>query len=133
MARQELNNLESALTFRTKLNANFADLYDNKAQISHASSTSAYGLGSSNLFGHVKITPNNGLNINDGTVSMSLATTSKAGAVQLNDNLTSSSNTMALTAKQGKILKDSMVVTYSGTTNPDNSLGKNGDLYIKIA
>lgn len=133
MARQELNNLESALTFRTKLNANFADLYDNKAQISHASSTSAYGLGSSNLFGHVKITPNNGLNINDGTVSMSLATTSKAGAVQLNDNLTSSSNTMALTAKQGKILKDSMVVTYSGTTTPDNSLGKNGDLYIKIA
>lgn len=133
MARQELNNLESALTFRTKLNANFADLYDNKAQISHASSTSAYGLGSSNLFGHVKIIPNNGLNINDGTVSMSLATTSKAGAVQLNDNLTSSSNTMALTAKQGKILKDSMVATYSGTTNPDNSLGKNGDLYIKIA
>ena len=133
MARQELNNLESALTFRTKLNANFADLYDNKAQISHASSTSAYGLGSSNLFGHVKITPNNGLDINDGTVSMSLATTSKAGAVQLNDNLTSNSNTMALTAKQGKILKDSMVVTYSGTSNPDNSLGKNGDLYIKIA
>lgn len=133
MARQELNNLESALTFRTKLNANFADLYDNKAQISHASSTSAYGLGSSNLFGHVKIIPNNGLNINDGTVSMSLATTSKAGAVQLNDNLTSSSNTMALTAKQGKILKDSMVATYSGTATPDNSLGKNGDLYIRIA
>lgn len=133
MARQQLNNLESALTFRTKLNSNFTDLYDNKAQISHASSTSAYGLGSSSLFGHVKVTPSNGLNINNGTVSMSLATTSAAGAVQLNDTLTSNSNTMALTARQGKNLKDTMVTTYSGTTTPDNSLGKNGDLYIKTA
>ncbi len=133
MARQQLNNLESALTFRTKLNSNFTDLYDNKAQISHASSTSSYGLGSSSLFGHVKVTPSNGLNINNGTVSMSLATTSAAGAVQLNDTLTSNSNTMALTARQGKVLKDTMVVTYSGTTTPDNSLGKNGDLYIKTA
>ena len=53
MAQQQLNNQESAFTFRTKLNANFSDLYANKAQISHASATSTYGLGTTSLFGHV--------------------------------------------------------------------------------
>lgn len=133
MAQQILNNQESAYTFRTKLNANFYDLYQNKAQISHASSTSTYGLGTNSVFGHVKVTPANGLNISNGTISMGVASTSNVGAVQLNDNLTSTSTTMALTANQGKILKDSMIVAYSGTSVPDNSLGKDGDIYIKTA
>lgn len=131
MAQQQLNNQESAFTFRTKLNANFSDLYSNKAQISHASSTNTYGLGTTSLFGHVKVTNGNGLNIASGTITMNAASTTSSGAVQLNDNLTSTSTTMALTAAQGKILKDSAIIAYYGTGVPDNSLGKNGDIYIK--
>lgn len=131
MAQQQLNNQESAYTFRTKLNANFSDLYLNKAQSSHASATSAYGLGTTSLFGHVRVTAANGLTISGGTISLNSASTSAPGAVQLNDTLTSTSTTTALTANQGKVLKDTMVVTYSGTGAPDNSLGKNGDIYIK--
>lgn len=133
MAQQQLNNQESAFTFRTKLNANFSDLYANKAQISHASATSTYGLGTTSLFGHVRVSSTNGLTISGGTVSLNLASTSAPGAVQLNDTLTSTSTTMALTANQGKVLKDSMVVVYTGTGEPDNSLGKDGDIYIKTA
>lgn len=133
MAQQQLNNLESAYTFRTKLNANFTDLYTNKSQISHASGTSTYGLGTTSLFGHVRVSAANGLSINGGTISMNLASTTAPGAVQLNDTLTSTSSTTALTAKQGKVLKDTMIVAYSGTTVPDNALGKNGDIYVKTA
>ena len=125
MAQQQLNNLESAYTFRTKLNANFTDLYTNKSQISHASGTSTYGLGTTSLFGHVRVSAANGLSINGGTISMNLASTTAPGA--------STSSTTALTAKQGKVLKDTMIVAYSGTTVPDNALGKNGDIYVKTA
>lgn len=42
------------------------------------------------------------------THAIETATTTRAGIVQLNDNLTSTSNTQALTANQGKVLKDEL-------------------------
>lgn len=133
MAQQTLNNQESAAIFRSKLNANFTDLYQNKAQISHASSTNTYGLGTTSLYGHVRVQAANGLSINSGTITMGAASTSMPGAVQLNNTLTSTSTTTALTAAQGKILKDSMPVVYFGASVPASSLGKDGDIYIKTA
>lgn len=42
------------------------------------------------------------------THAIETATTTRSGIVQLNDNLTSTSNTLALTANQGKVLKDEL-------------------------
>lgn len=42
------------------------------------------------------------------THAIETATTTRAGIVQLNDNLTSTSNTQALTANQGKVLKEQL-------------------------
>lgn len=107
MAKQIIENLESASVVRSKINSNFTDLYDNKAPLSHTSSSgSTYGVATSTLFGHVRVTSGNGLNLVAGTISMTSASTTTKGTVQLNDTLESTSDTMALTASQGKTLKD---------------------------
>lgn len=114
MARQTIENLESAAVVRNKINTNFSDLYDNKANINHSSTTYNYGAASSTLFGHVKITVANGLSINDGVLSMAAASTTTAGGVRLNNTLTSTSTSQALTAAQGKALNDSITSLTSG-------------------
>ena len=131
MAQQTLNNLESAQIFRTKANQNFTELHTEKAPINHSSGSMEYGIASASMYGHIKITPANGLVINDGVLSINSASTSVAGTVQLVDNLTTNDATKALTAAQGKILKDTAVVTHYGTTVPSAGLGKNGDIYFK--
>lgn len=119
MAKQTINNLESAATVRTKINSNFTELYSQKADVNHAYTDSSYGAASNELFGHVKINVANGLNVSDGVVSLSLATTTNAGAVQLADSLTSDDPTKALSAAQGKILSESL------TSLDDNTPPKN--------
>ena len=108
MAKQVIENLESAATVRGKINSNFDDLYANKAPNSHSSANATYGIGTNSLFGHVKVTNGNGLSISDGTISMAVGSTSAAGALQLNNTLTSTSTAQALTAAQGKALNDSI-------------------------
>lgn len=119
MAKQIINNLESAATVRSKINGNFTELYDQKADKNHAYTDSSYGAASNELFGHVKIKIANGLNVSDGIVSLALATTTSAGAVQLADSLTSNDSTKALSAAQGKILNDNL------TSLDDNTPPKN--------
>ena len=119
MAKQIINNLESAATVRNKINGNFTELYDQKADKNHAYTDSSYGAASNELFGHVKIKIANGLNVSDGVVSLALATTTSAGAVQLADSLTSNDPTKALSAAQGKILNDNL------TSLDDNTPPKN--------
>lgn len=119
MAKQIINNLESAATVRSKINGNFTELYDQKADKNHAYTDSSYGAASNELFGHVKIKIANGLNVSDGVVSLALATTTSAGAVQLADSLTSNDPTKALSAAQGKILNDNL------TSLDDNTPPKN--------
>jgi len=114
MAQQTINNLESAATVRSKLNSNFTDLYNNKCATSHASVNTTYGVATGSVYGHVKVTAANGLTLNSGTISMNAASTSQIGTVQLNDTLTSTSTTQALTAKQGKLLNDSISSLSSG-------------------
>ena len=96
MARQVIENLESAANVRAKINSNFEDLYTNKTPIAHASSSSIYGVGTNAVFGHVKVTAGNGLSISNGTIAMAAGSTSAAGAVQLNDTLSSTSTAQAL-------------------------------------
>lgn len=119
MAKQTINNLESAATVRSKINSNFTELYNQKADVNHSFTDSSYGAASNELYGHVKINVANGLNVNDGIVSLSLATTTSPGAVQLADSLTSDDPTKALSAAQGKVLSESL------TSLDDNTPPKN--------
>lgn len=67
--------------------------------------------------GGVKIGSN--INISSGTISVLTATTGRYGVVQLNNTLTSTSSTSALTAAQGKTLKDLI----DGLTSDFDGLG----------
>ena len=51
------------------------------APVSHAAADTSYGAGSNTQFGHVKVTPGNGLAIAGGVVNMGAASGSAAGAV----------------------------------------------------
>ena len=51
------------------------------------------------------------------THAIETATTTRAGIVQLNDNLTSTSNTQALTANQGKLLKEQIDTLRNSSNN----------------
>lgn len=55
------------------------------APISHASVDATYGVATSTNYGHVKVTAGNGLVLNNGTISMSTASTSTAGAMSVTD------------------------------------------------
>ena len=66
MAQQTLNNGISASVFRQILNENFSDLYNNTPTKNHASATTDFGVATTNVFGHIKVTTGNGLNLNNG-------------------------------------------------------------------
>lgn len=123
MAQQTLNNGMAGLAFRTALNANFTDLYTNKADKSHASSTTDYGVGSTSNFGHVKVTSGSGLGINNGVISLSAATTAEAGA--------GSSNAKVMTPAKVKdaviaysVISDGNIILKVGGTQPATQSGK---------
>lgn len=133
MTKQVLNNGISGAIFRQILNENFTDLYNNKSDKNHASSTTDFGVASTTFFGHIKVTNGNGLNISNGVLSMNAASTSQAGTVQLVNNATTNDATKAATAAALKGVKDAAINTYTGTSNPGAELGKDGDIYIKTA
>lgn len=132
MAQQQINNGESAALVRQKLNANFDELYNDKASVNHASSSTSYGVGSTSNYGHVKVTNANGLNITNGAISMAKASTSAIGAVQLSSAYNVEDNTKAATAGALYNLSNATIKTFSGKGSPSASLGKVGDIYIEI-
>ena len=132
MAQKIINNGDPASAVRKSINDNFTELYGNNVPKNHASTDTTYGVGSATSFGHVKVQSGNGLNINGGVISMAAASTSSPGAVALVDNATTNDKTKAATAAALKGLADSVVKVYWGTDDPPASLGKNGDIYIKI-
>lgn len=132
MAQQQINNGESAALVRQKLNDNFQELYTGRVPTNHASSTQAYGVGTTTNYGHVKVTNANGLSVANGVVSMAKASTSAVGAVQLSSTYNTEDNTKAAT--QGALfnLNNSVVKTFVGQGAPALDLGKVGDIYIEI-
>ncbi len=125
-----INNGETALDIRTKMNENFTDLYENKAQKNHSSTTSDYGAASTSNFGHVKVGTN--INATSGTISINDASTTQKGVVQLTSSLTDNSEAKAATAAAVKKLKDEALVVLNGTDEPLDTLGADGNLYIQI-
>lgn len=133
-----LNNNDYASDFRQKINDNFADLFKNNVPTNHASQTDEYGLGTNNIYGHLKVQSTNGLGVQTGTITMSQATTNTFGTVKLASTSSSTSTTDVVTSK---VLNDAMrgqtnvPRIYYGTTNPNdttNTIGsKDGDIYVK--
>ncbi len=132
MAQKVINNGDPASTVRKSINDNFTELYGNNVPTNHASANTTYGVGSTTSFGHVKVKSGNGLGIDGGVIAMAAASTTSPGAVALVDNATTNDNTKAVTAAALKAFADSVVKIYWGTEDPEASLGKNGDIYIKI-
>ena len=114
------------------LNTQLVTLQNNTPPKNHAVANGDYGLATSSLYGHLKVTVGNGLNLNEGTLSLSAATTSAAGAVQLEDTLSSQSSTKALTAKMGYELDRKKPEVFYGYTEPSKNIGRDGDIYILL-
>ena len=133
-----LNNNDTGLEFRQKINENFSELYADHIPANHASNSDYYGLGTTNLYGHLKVQATNGLGVSNGAVTMSKATTTNYGSVKLANSSNSTSTTDVVTSRilydtirgQGNVPR-----IYYGTSNPtasNTSGSQNGDLYIKI-
>lgn len=80
MAQRQIENGMSGAVVRENINENFSELYTGKADNNHASSATTYGVATTSLFGHIKVTTGNGLNLNNGTLSLAAASTSDATA-----------------------------------------------------
>ena len=58
-----------------------------RTPVSHASTATTYGVGTTTNYGHVKVTNSNGLSISSGTIAMALATSSAAGTVIIGNGI----------------------------------------------
>lgn len=132
-----LNNNDYAADFRQKINDNFAALFKNNVPTNHASQTDEYGLGTNNLYGHLKVQATNGLGVTNGAVTMAQATTGSFGTVKL---ASTSSSTSATDVVTSKVLNDAIrgqsniPKIYYGMSNPSDSTApgsKDGDIYVK--
>lgn len=85
------------------------NLIGGKAPEDHASEDATYGAGSDSMLGHVKVTPANGLAISGGNITLSPASISAAGGVQLEDSVQSEAVDRAATANAVKTAYDMAV------------------------
>lgn len=123
MAQQTLNNGISGLAFRNALNENFTDLYANKANKSHASATTDFGVASTTAFGHIKVTNGNGLNVNGGVLSLTGATTAEAQAGTSTTTVMSPARVKEAVNAYG-VMSDGNIIIKVGGTQPSAQSGK---------
>ena len=123
MAQQTLNNGVSGKVFRDILNENFTDLYTNKALKNHATTTTDYGVATNTNYGHIKVTSGNGLNLSNGTLSLTAATTL--------DATTGTATNMVMTPARVKeavnaygVMSDGNIIIKVGGTQPTAQTGK---------
>lgn len=123
MAQQQLNNGISGQVFRNICNSNFTDLYTNKANKNHASTTTDFGVATTTNFGHIKVTVGNGLNLSSGTLSLAAATTGDATA--------GTSTSVVMTPARVKdavnaysIITDGNIILKVSSTQPEPQAGK---------
>ena len=123
MAQQTLDNGIAGSVFRKILNDNFTELYTDKATKNHASSTTDFGVATTSMFGHVKVTTGNGLKLTNGVLSLEAATTTEA------TNGTSTS--VVMTPARVKeavnaygVISDGNTIIKVGGTQPSKQTGK---------
>lgn len=123
MAQQTLSNGISGAVFRNILNENFTDLYTNKANKNHASSTTDFGVATTSAFGHIKVTTGNGLNLSGGTLSLAAATTAEATAGAITNKVMTPARVKEAVNAYG-VMSDGNTIIKVGTTQPTAQSGK---------
>lgn len=123
MAQQTLNNGISGSVFRGILNDNFTDLYTNKANKNHASTTTDFGVATTSAFGHIKVTTGNGLNLSGGTLSLAGATTSEAIVGASTTTVMSPARVKEAVNAYG-VMSDGNTIIKVGETRPEGQIGK---------
>jgi len=123
MAQQTLNNGIAGSVFRKILNDNFTELYTDKATKNHASSTTDFGVATTSMFGHVKVTTGNGLRLTNGVLSLEAATTTEA--------INGTSTSVVMTPARVKeavnaygVISDGNTIIKVGGTQPSKQTGK---------
>lgn len=123
MAQQSLNNGVSGLVFRNICNDNFTDLYTNKAQKNHASTTTDFGVASSTNYGHIKVTSGNGLNLSNGTLSLAGASSAEATAGTATNVVMTPARVKEAVNAYG-VISDGNLIIKVGGTQPAKQTGK---------
>ena len=123
MAQQTLNNGISGSVFRGILNDNFTDLYTNKANKNHASTTTDFGVATTSAFGHIKVTTGNGLNLSGGTLSLAGATTAEAIVGASTTTVMSPARVKEAVNAYG-VMSDGNTIIKVGETRPEGQKGK---------
>ena len=123
MAQQTLNNGISGSVFRGILNDNFTDLYTNKANKNHASTTTDFGVATTSAFGHIKVTTGNGLNLSSGTLSLAGATTAEAIVGTSTTTVMSPARVKEAVNAYG-VMSDGNTIIKVGETRPEGQIGK---------
>lgn len=123
MAQQQLSNGISGAVFRKILNDNFTELYNDKATKSHASADGTFGLASTTMFGHIKVTNGNGLSVNNGVLSLAAATTSQAKAGGATDVVMTPARVMDAMWGFG-VISDGNIILKVGEYQPIKQEGK---------
>lgn len=123
MAQQTLNNGISGSVFRGILNDNFTDLYTNKANKNHASTTTDFGVATTSAFGHIKVTTGNGLNLSGGTLSLAGATTAEAIVGASTTTVMSPARVKEAVNAYG-VMSDGNTIIKVGETRPEGQIGK---------
>ena len=123
MAQQTLNNGISGSVFRGILNDNFTDLYTNKANKNHASTTTDFGVATTSAFGHIKVTTGNGLNLSGGTLSLAGATTAEAIVGTSTTTVMSPARVKEAVNAYG-VMSDGNTILKVGETRPEGQIGK---------
>ena len=123
MAQQTLNNGVSGFVFRKILNEKFTHLYSNKANKNHASTSTDFGVATTSSFGHIKVTTGNGLNLNEGTLSLAGATTAEATAGTSTTTVMSPARVKEAVNAYG-VMSDGNTIIKVGGTQPPTQTGK---------
>lgn len=123
MAQQTLNNGISGAVFRNILNENFTDLYNNKAVKNHASTSTDFGVATTSAFGHIKVTTGNGLNLNNGVLSLAAATTAEATAGSITNKIMTPARVKEAVNAYG-VMSDGNTIIKVGSTQPTAQSGK---------
>ena len=123
MAQQTINNGDAGSVIRKAINDNFTELYNNKAAKSHASSSTDFGVASTSVFGHIKVTSGNGLNISNGVLSLAAATTAQATAGTATDVVMTPARVKEAVNAYGVISDGNTIIKVSGS-QPSAQSGK---------
>lgn len=123
MAQQQISNGTSGKVIRDAINSNFTELYEGKAEKNHASTETTFGVASTAVFGHIKVTNGNGLSVNNGVLSLAAASKAQATAGTATDVVMTPARTKEAINAFG-VVSDGNLIIKVGGKKPSPQSGK---------